>query len=140
MKKLLPFLHPAIPAVLLVVWFTGLWMLSSMKGDQIDLPSFDHADKVAHFSYFLAGGFLFAWMVRRSVKWTDWRIALLTLALMGAVGAVDEVHQFWTPGRSGADHGDWLADVSGGLAGAWIFLIIYGFVTRTAHSEAPAGD
>jgi VanZ family protein len=140
MKKLLPFLHPVIPAILLAVWFAGLWMLSSLSGDKVDLPSFPHADKVAHFTYFLGGGFLLAWLLRRLLTWSDWRVALVSCALIGIVGVVDELHQTFTPGRTGADHGDWLADVSGGLAGAWIFLIIYGLVIRTAHSEAPAGN
>ena len=140
MKKRLPFFHIVIPSVLLAVWLGGLWLLSSLPGNKIHLPSVAYADKVAHFAYFLGGGFLLAWLVRGLVKWVSWRVALVTFALIAVVGAVDELHQTWTPGRSGGDRGDWLADVSGGLTGAWIFLIIYGLVTRPTHSEAPAGN
>jgi VanZ family protein len=140
MKVRLSFFHPAIPAVLLVIWLSGLWLLSSLPGDEVQLPSFTHADKVAHFGYFLGGGFLFAWLVRRLVKWSNWRVALVVFAVVAIVGAVDELHQTWTPGRSGGDKGDWLADVSGGLTGAWIFLTIYALITRPTNSETPAGD
>lgn len=122
------------------MWLGGLWLLSSLPGDEVQLPSFDHADKVAHFGYFLGGGFLLAWLLRRLVKWPNWRVAVAVFILLAIVGAVDEFHQTWTPGRSGGDGGDWLADVSGGFAGAWIFLTIYALIIRTTDSEAPAGN
>jgi VanZ family protein len=34
--------------------------------------------------------------------------------LAAVVGLFDEAHQLMTPGRSGMDAGDWLADVLGG--------------------------
>jgi len=126
--------------VLLVLWLAGLWLLSSLPGNQVRLPSFSNADKVAHFIYFLGGSFLLTWLLRCLVKWPAWRIVLTAFALIALVGAVDELHQTWTPGRSGGDHGDWLADAAGGLAGAWVFLIIYGLVTRTPNRTAPAGN
>jgi len=140
MKVRLSFFHPAIPAVLLAMWLGGLWLLSSLPGDEVQLPSFNNADKVAHFGYFLGGGFLLAWLLRRLVKWPNWQVAVAVFLLLAIVGAVDELHQTWTPGRSGGDRGDWLADVSGGLAGAWIFLTIYAFIIRKTNSEAPAGN
>lgn len=140
MKERLPFFHPAIPAALLGVWFVGLWLVSSLPGNEVSLPAFPHADKIAHFGYFLGGGLLLSWLFRCLGKWSVRRIALIVLLVISVVGAVDELHQTFTPGRSGGDHGDWLADVSGGLAGAWIFLMIYALVTRTTHSTAPAGN
>ncbi len=35
-------------------------------------------------------------------------------SLAAVVGLFDEAHQLMTPGRSGMDAGDWLADVLGG--------------------------
>lgn len=104
------------------------------------MPSITFADKVAHFGYFLGGGFLLAWIFRRLKTWPAWRIALTVFLVIAAVGAADEIHQLFTPGRSGADVFDWLADVCGGFAGAWIFLSLYGLVTRTTDSPAPAGN
>ncbi len=140
MKERLPFFHPAIPAILLGIWFVGLWLVSSLPGNAVSLPAFPHADKIAHFGYFLGGGFLLAWLIRCLGKWSAWRVAIAVFVITAAVGAADELHQTFTPGRSGGDPGDWLADVSGGFAGAWIFLMIYALVTRTTHSAAPAGD
>jgi VanZ family protein len=140
MKEKLSFFHPVIPAVLFVAWLAGLWLLSSLPGGDVPMPSFTFADKIAHFGFFLGGGFLLTWLLRPLVNWPAWRVALAAFALMAVVGAVDELHQTWTPGRSGGDRGDWVADVAGGLSGAWIFLIIYGLVTRRTHSPTPAGN
>jgi hypothetical protein len=38
------------------VWVVTLWMLSSLPGQDIHLPPFPEADKVAHFGYFFIGG------------------------------------------------------------------------------------
>lgn len=140
MKGRLPIFHPAIPAVLLGMWFVGLWLVSSLPGNDVSLPAFPHADKIAHFGYFLGGGFLLAWLLRSLRPWSAWRVALTVLAIIAVIGAGDELHQLFTPGRSGADHGDWLADVAGGFAGAWIFLMFYVLVNRTTHSPTPAGN
>jgi len=44
------------------------------------------------------------------------------------IGRLDEYHQTFTPGRSGNDTGDWLADTLGGAAGAVfvLFLVLPG--------------
>jgi VanZ family protein len=48
------------------------------------------------------------------------RAALLAILLTSAYGATDETHQLFVPNRqAGAD--DWLADTSGGAAGAMLF-------------------
>ena len=134
------FFHLLVPGVLLAAWLAGLWLLSSLPGNDVKLPAFPHADKAAHFVYFFAGGFLVCWILRQVTAWPRLKVAVLAGLLIGMVGAADEFHQTFTPGRSGADHGDWIADVSGGLAGAWVFLVFYGIVTRTPHRAPPAGD
>ena len=45
-------------------------------------------------------------------------LILATVLLLAVVGALDEWHQTFTPGRSGNDPLDWLADVLGAFAGA----------------------
>ena len=42
------------------LWLVTLWILSSIPGDDVHLPPFPGADKVAHFAYFFVGGFLLA--------------------------------------------------------------------------------
>lgn len=124
---------PKLPAIWfgsLVGWFGLLWFLSSMSGVGSG-PNITHLDKVAHFGYFLAGGFLFAgWMLNRRPAAPNWRkIILLSVCVMACIGAIDEWHQCYTPHRSGADPWDWLADVLGGAAGA--------FMLKTLHRILP---
>jgi VanZ family protein len=78
-------------------------------------PSFPGADKIAHFGFYGVAGFLFVLWRRETgtgtaaaVIWASIFVALL--------GAVDEVHQQWIPGRS-MDLLDWATDVAGGTAG-----------------------
>jgi VanZ family protein len=79
-----------------------------------------HLDKAAHFSYFFAGGFLFAGChLRLLQERPDWR-KIITAAIIGmaVIGWLDEWHQTFTAGRQGGDLWDWLADVLGGTTGA----------------------
>lgn len=115
-----------LPGVLLLLWFLGLWILSSLPGSDVSLPPVPYADKVAHFGYFLGGGFLLAWNLRTYLGWRLGVVVLVALAGMALVGAGDELHQLFTPGRSGADLGDWIADLLGGLTGALSFIFIHG--------------
>ena len=39
------------------------------------------------------------------------------------IGRLDEYHQSFTPGRTGNDNGDWLADILGSIGGAWVMLV-----------------
>jgi VanZ family protein len=132
--------HPAPPAVLLALWTAGLFFVSSLPGTDVSLPTFPFADKVAHLVYFGAGGFLLAWLLRGVVPWSPWRVLTAVGLAFAVIGAVDEFHQLFTPGRMGADPGDWLADVLGALAGAGFFLTLYGLLTRRSHPAAPAGN
>ncbi len=92
-------------------------------------PEIPHLDKVAHFGYFFGGGGLLAAFL--GLRFPDapvWR-TLALLVLVGAViGRLDEYHQGFTPGRSGNDNADWLADILGTFAGAlvMVFLILPG--------------
>jgi VanZ family protein len=54
------------------------------------------------------------------------RVAGLALAIAGAYGAFDEIHQFFVPGRS-SDITDWYADVAGaalGIGACWLWGMI----------------
>ena len=91
------------------VWCATLWGLSSLHsaGPRID---------VHHIG----------WRFRLHADSPDWRRILgASLLAMALVGAVDEWHQCYTPGRSGGDPWDWTADVLGGAAGAWILRAIH---------------
>jgi len=90
-------------------------------------PSFPGADKIAHFGFYGVAGFLFV-LWRREIG-TGAAVAVVWAAIFAALlGAGDEFHQQWIPGRS-MDLLDWAADFAGGTAG--------GFCSAVAVSMLP---
>jgi len=106
-----------------VLWFAVLWLLSSSSQPAGDLPPIPLNDKILHFGYFLGGGgLLSAYFYRRNPDSARWpRIVLMVTVICGLLGIVDEIHQTFTPGRSGNDPYDLLADVFGALSGSLLF-------------------
>ncbi len=94
------------------LWFTVLCILSSMShpGPNIDIMGFD---KVEHCGYFFGGGLALG-MALSGKR----RVPLIILLVGAAVGWFDEWHQSFTPGRSGLDVYDWMADCLGSLLAA----------------------
>ncbi|TDU66105.1 VanZ family protein [Prosthecobacter fusiformis] len=118
------------------IWGIVLFTLSS-RSTLPPGPQIPYQDKVIHFLYFSGGGFccalaLFSHAVPPKPGWVWW----LTGILFGMiVGALDEYHQTFTPGRSGNDAGDWLADLTGAGTGAWIAWILLKWVRRQVPSN-----
>jgi len=112
---------------LFIIWVVTLWFLSAGNPAPENGPEIPHLDKVAHFGYFFGGGGLLAgWLgLRREIKFSGgflWGV-FITVVLAGCViGRLDEYHQSFTPGRTGNDTGDWMADILGTAAGAWVML------------------
>lgn len=92
-------------------------------------PEIPHLDKVMHFGYFFGGGILFTtWILLAKGPESKTAVRfLLPLAVFAIIGALDEYHQTFTPGRSGNDPFDWLADILGASAG---ILLANRFHTR----------
>ena len=112
--------------VMLAAWMAFTFTLTSIPNPEFG-PSFPGADKVAHFGFYGIMGFLFV-LWRREIG-TGAVAAVVWAAIFVAVlGAVDEVHQQWIPGRS-MDILDWAADFAGGTAG--------GFCSAVAASMLP---
>ncbi len=109
------------------LWFVTLWLFSSFKMPGEALPPIHHIDKVQHFGYFLGGsGLCCAWLFRRNPGKPDWpRLILTAVALVSLVGLLDEYHQSFTPGRSGNDPYDWIADFLGAVMGAFVFKALH---------------
>ena len=101
--------------LLLIVWVAFTFLLTSLPNPKIEVPV-PFADKAAHFGFYGVMGFLCA-VWRRESAIPGRRAVLFALAFVAVVGAVDEAHQHWIPGRS-MDVFDWLADASGGGMGA----------------------
>ncbi len=84
------------------------------------------ADKIVHFGYFMVGAALLANAFHQSTKLSGRKLFFVVVAIVMLVGATDEIHQLFTPHRSGCDFGDWLADTTGGITGALIVGWFYG--------------
>jgi VanZ family protein len=137
MKGTRSFLALALPGSLFVIWLIGLWVLSSLPGEEIELPPFPGADKLAHLLYFAVGGALLAFSIRAACSWKRWSVIWTVLLAMLVIGAVDEFHQLHTANRAGADPFDWLADCAGGFLGAIVIGWLYG--RASDRSGSPAG-
>lgn len=96
-----------VPAI---AWAAAVWFFSSLSeppgGEALDVP---YGDKAAHFFLFFvqAGLFRFAGLSGRAA-----------FAVTLALGALDELHQAFVPGRS-PDALDLVADAAGAVLGAW---------------------
>jgi VanZ family protein len=109
-----PMTRQRVYFLLLVGWVLVTFVLTSIPSPDIKIRV-RHADKMAHLSAYAVMGFLCArW--RRERGDSQGRVALYALGFVALVGAVDEIHQLWIPGRS-AEFADWLADVAGGAIG-----------------------
>jgi VanZ family protein len=114
--------RPAFWAFSVLCWASLLWWLSSRTLPPVG-PTFNHADKLKHLIYFTAGSFCAArLLILTRPGWTTTAISLSVIAFAFLVGASDEYHQSFTPGRSGNDLGDLIADTAGGLLGAFFAL------------------
>lgn len=91
------------------------WYLSSGTLDTIPIPSV--SDKLIHLVCFAGLGFSWCWWFPREA-WLEhpWRHILYVTLIVVTYGVVDEVHQYYVPGRF-ASALDWVADVAGGMLG-----------------------
>lgn len=99
---------------LLAGWVALTITLTSIPNPEFG-PSFHGADKIAHFGFYGVAGFLCA-LWRRESGEGRLASALYATAFVALLGAVDEIHQYWIPGRS-MEFFDWAADFAGGTAG-----------------------
>jgi len=111
---------------MLVGWVAFTLTLTSIPNPNFG-PLFSGADKVAHFGCYSVAGFLFVLWRMESGKGAV--AAVLRAVFFAALlGAVDEFHQQWIPGRS-MEFFDWVADLAGGATG--------GFFSAMAASMIP---
>lgn len=104
-----------------IIWAVVLWSLSA-NSSLPSGPSFPLKDKLLHCIYFCGGAAcLLLALFGKASPLPAWRtLALRSLPFTAVIGALDEFHQTFTPGRSGNDPWDWLADITGGLLAAWL--------------------
>ena len=106
----------------LIVALVGTFILSSIPGHRLPPLGEWNADKLLHGVEYAVIGALFVRPLDRS-SWGLSRpvVAILVATCLASVwGALDEVHQLFTPNRS-CDWRDWLADTLGALVGALVY-------------------
>lgn len=127
-------------------WAASIVYLSSLStgavgGLMFGIPGFD---KFAHFTAFAVGAMLLANALHLTLELPRKKQTFLVIAIISIFGIIDEWHQLYTPGRSGADVGDWIADTLGAAAGVALFFYLYArigssFRKRPPHA-APSGN
>ena len=101
-------------------WLAVLFFLSSLPGSGYPAMIIPHQDKVLHFLYFGGGGAVLAAALHASFRLRCAFLLLLVVSVVAAIGALDEYHQYFVPGRSGLDFFDWLADFLGAICGVFV--------------------
>lgn len=109
-----------------VAWMLLVFLLSNQSSvpDPFELPDWLPVDKLVHAGLF---GILAALLYLAGLGSGP------AVLLAASYGVADEVHQMFVPGRS-PDLLDWLADVAGAVAGAWLVRIPSG--RRQAPGES----
>ena len=103
----------------LLAWAATILWFSSLTPDDLPRAAFVTWDKLNHLAAFAVGGWLAASALRST--WPDGAVRGLLVSavvLVAAFGAFDEAVQTFTPGRSGGDIFDWIADLLGAILGA----------------------
>lgn len=121
-------------------WTATIFWCSSQSGAELErLDVLDLWDKAAHFLAFALGGVPMVLALRWSFDWPRQKVLIVSIIALAAYGALDELHQLFTPGRSGGDLADWIADALGAAAGSLATLTIHAR-TQRPHRPAPARD
>lgn len=115
-------MRPALRYLFLAMaigWAVAIYILSSQPGLDVP-PLFFGQDKLLHALVFGILGFLVAGALLPAAQKIRRRHILMAVGLVAAYGMLDEIHQYFVPGRM-ADVFDVLADVGGGILGIWLF-------------------
>jgi VanZ family protein len=117
-----------------VLWLAVQLLLTSLPGN--DLPDVRlplHFDWVVHAGMYGTQGVLLARACMMGMLFSErpMQRVLMLVAALSALGALDELHQLFIPGRS-AEVMDWVMDTIGGAAGvaAGTFLMTRGWALR----------
>ena len=114
-----------------LAWVAAMWWLSSspkpLGSNMLEIP---HIDKVLHFGWFMGGAILLSsfLMLKGNRESPRPLHAVIVVFFIAILGAIDEWHQSYVPGRSGNDPGDWTADIAGALVGVMIFRRTHGIL------------
>ena len=121
--------------LLAIAWASVIFYLSSQPG--IDTPLlFPGQDKLFHLIAFGLLGFLLMGAMKTSSSGYRTMQVWIVVGLVALYGVLDELHQYFVPGRS-AEIYDALADAAGGLLGAWsMYYLVRVLVSHRAVPPA----
>jgi VanZ family protein len=110
---------PKMPALLVV---GGIWFLSSQSSLPVPKGILGF-DKLQHLLAYLvlAASFVF-WFSPDQRRFHRLRTFLLLVFVSSLYGVIDEIHQFYVPGRD-CNVWDWIADTLGAFMGAGAALL-----------------
>ena len=114
-------------------WADLIYYLSSQPGMDVR-PLFVGQDKVFHFIVFGILGFLGMGAAKATTQGYKPRQVWLAIALVALYGVLDEFHQHFVPGRT-ADRYDVIADIVGGMFGAWVMYYLLKTLSRRSLSR-----
>lgn len=99
-----------IPAI---IYACIIFVASSIHGTSLPSIALKVHDKIIHSAEYFLLGFLIIWGLHydRPLHLPDKR-AVLAVLIGALYGALDEIHQYFVPGRS-SEVQDWLADLFG---------------------------
>lgn len=144
MKRLISIFTKSKPWLyLFILWLLTLCIASSFNTKLPEqTPKIPHFDKISHFGYFFGGGIILTtWLLlKHGTKTTRVTRYLLPVIFFSIMGAVDEYRQTFTPGRSGNDAFDWLADVLGGTFGVFIANHFHHLLLKFSSPPPPESE
>ncbi len=94
-----------------LVWGAAVLVATSIPN--LHVPAPEGSDKVVHFLMYC----MLAFLSHRALVAPSRRALFVLVGTVALLGAADEWHQQFIPGRS-MDVRDWAADATGGLVGA----------------------
>ena len=104
-----------------VIWLGAILTATSLPGSFLPATHIRFADKAVHFVMYGGLGLLLARAMHNPPRTTLFRVILSAFLIVAGIGAADEWHQQYIQGRS-MDPADWMADSTGGLIGALIWV------------------
>ena len=116
--------RPAVPTALFGIWLAILYYVSNSVPKEMPEMMVPQQDKILHFVFFLGGGVVLAASLRLLAKLQGVRLFVAVALVMGVLSALDEYNQQFIPGRSGLSLEDWIADMSGAVAGVGLLQLL----------------
>lgn len=128
--------RPAVPTVLFGVWLAMLYHVSNSVPTEMPQMLVPQQDKILHFVFFMGGAMALAASLRLLAKQRGIPLILTVAVVMGLLGALDEYNQQFIPGRSGLSLADWLADMTGAMAGVLLLRLLVAKLRTNEIKEA----